>query len=176
MGSQRQDHFLNLERRRDREVSMHTTHTSKSQSQSGSHVSYEENTRTMQLEIDHLRRRLRRKRQRRTPSNSDFSSNDDRDGSYRPRSRTLPNKSFSCDEDSHHERRNKGSPCEGLGNDAISKALNQISRLPFTRKIEGGKLPWWFTQPTFTMYNGRTNPVEHVSHFNQRMVVHSKRL
>ena len=23
------------------------------------------------------------------------------------------------------------------------------------------------------MYNGRTNPVEHVSHFNQRMVVHS---
>ena len=143
-------------------------------SRSGSHVSYEENTRTMQLEIDHLRRRLRRKRQRRTPSNSDFSSNDDRDGSYRPKSRTLPNKSFSCDEDSHHERRNKGSSCEGLGNDAISKALNQISRLPFTRKIEGGKLPWWFTQPTFTMYNGRTNPVEHVSHFNQRMVVHSK--
>ena len=26
----------------------------------------------------------------------------------------------------------------------------------------------------FTMYNGRTNPVEHVSHFNQRMTVHSK--
>ena len=24
------------------------------------------------------------------------------------------------------------------------------------------------------MYNGRTNPMEHVSHFNQRMVVHSK--
>jgi len=26
----------------------------------------------------------------------------------------------------------------------------------------------------FTMYNGHTNPIEHVSHFNQRMVVHSK--
>ena len=24
------------------------------------------------------------------------------------------------------------------------------------------------------MYNGRTNPMEHMSHFNQRMVVHSK--
>ena len=24
------------------------------------------------------------------------------------------------------------------------------------------------------MYNGRIDPVEHVSHFNQRMVVHSK--
>ena len=26
----------------------------------------------------------------------------------------------------------------------------------------------------FTMYNGRTNPVKHVSHFNQRMAVYSK--
>nr|XP_023914613.1 uncharacterized protein LOC112026160 [Quercus suber] len=26
----------------------------------------------------------------------------------------------------------------------------------------------------FTIYNGRTDPVEHVSHFNQRMFVHSK--
>ena len=61
-----------------------------------------------------------------------------------------------------------------LGNDAMSRALNQISRSPFTCRIEGGKLPRWFTQPTFTMYNGRTDPIEHVSHFNQRMAVHSK--
>ena len=27
---------------------------------------------------------------------------------------------------------------------------------------------------TFTIYNGKTNHVEHVSHFNQRMVIHSK--
>ena len=26
----------------------------------------------------------------------------------------------------------------------------------------------------FTMFNGRTDPVEHVSHFNPRMVVHFK--
>ena len=26
----------------------------------------------------------------------------------------------------------------------------------------------------FTIYNGRMDPVEHVSYFNQRMVVHSK--
>ena len=24
------------------------------------------------------------------------------------------------------------------------------------------------------MYNGRTDPIEHVSHFNQRMAIHSK--
>ena len=30
-------------------------------------------------------------------------------------------------------------------------------------------------QPTyFTIYNGKTDHVEHVSHFNQRMVIHSK--
>ena len=63
---------------------------------------------------------------------------------------------------------------KGLGNDAMSKALNQISRSPFMRRIERRRLPRRFTQPTFTMYNGQTDPVEHVSHFNQRMIVHSK--
>nr|XP_023883329.1 uncharacterized protein LOC111995642 [Quercus suber] len=56
----------------------------------------------------------------------------------------------------------------------MSKALNQISKSLFTRWIEGGRLPRRFTQPTFIMYNGRTDLVEHVSHFNQMMVVHSK--
>ena len=56
----------------------------------------------------------------------------------------------------------------------MSKAFNQIFRSPFTCKIEGGRLPQQFTQPTFTMYNGRTDLVEYVSHFNQRMTVHSK--
>ena len=56
----------------------------------------------------------------------------------------------------------------------MSKAFNQISKSPFTCRIEGGKLPRWFTQPTFTMHNGRTDLVKHVSHFNQRMVVHLK--
>ena len=154
---------------------MHTTYTSRSQSRSESHVSHEENTRTMQLEIDRLRRRLRHERRRRTSSNSNFSSDDD-DGndSYRRKSRTPPSESFSCDEDHYHERRNKSSSCKGLGNDAMSQALNQISKSPFTHRIEGGKLPRRLTQPTFTMYNGRTDPVEEVSHFNQRMVVHSK--
>jgi len=56
----------------------------------------------------------------------------------------------------------------------MSRALKQISRSPFTRKIEKGRLPQRFTQPTFTMYNNRTNLVEYVSHLNQRMAVHSK--
>ena len=56
----------------------------------------------------------------------------------------------------------------------MSKAPNQISKSPFMRKIEGAKLPWRFHQPTFTIYNGQTDPVEHVSQFNQRMAVYLK--
>ena len=89
-------------------------------------------------------------------------------------SRTPPSESFSYDEKHHHKRRYKSLPCRGLENDAMSKALNQISKSPFTLKIEGEKLPRRFHQPTFIIYNGQTDPVEHVSHFNQRMVVYSK--
>ena len=56
----------------------------------------------------------------------------------------------------------------------MNKALSQVSKSPFTQNIEGASLPRRFHQPTFTIYNGRTNPMEHVSHFNQRMAVHSK--
>ena len=56
----------------------------------------------------------------------------------------------------------------------MSKALRQISKSPFTRRFDRANLPQWFTQPTFTIYNGRIDPLEHVSHFNQRMAVHSK--
>ena len=68
----------------------------------------------------------------------------------------------------------KSLPRKGLGNDVMNKALSQVSKSPFTRNIEGASLPWRFHQPTFTIYNGRIVPMEHVTHFNQRMAVHSK--
>ena len=153
---------------------MHTTHTSRSQSRNESHLSHEEDTRAMQLEINHLKRKLRRQQRKRTPSISDSFIDGEEDHNYRHRSRTPPSESFSYDKDVHHERRNRSSSSKGLGNDAMSKALNQISKSPFTCRIEGGRLPRRFTQPTFTMYNGQTDLVEHVSHFNQKMAVHCK--
>ena len=166
MGSQQKDHFVNFERRRNWEGSVHTTYTSRSHSRGGSHLSHGKNTKAMQQEIDQLKRKLRHERIRQTPSISDFSSDNEEDGSYRRRSRTPPNKSFSYDEDYHHEHKNRSSSSKGLGNDAMSRVLKQIFRTPFTHKIEEGRLPRQFTQPTFTMYNGCTNLVEHVSHFN----------
>ena len=56
----------------------------------------------------------------------------------------------------------------------MKKALSQISKSPFTWGIEKVKLPRCFHQPTFTIYNGRTDPVEHVSQFKQKMAVHSQ--
>ena len=56
----------------------------------------------------------------------------------------------------------------------MKKVLSQISKSPFTRGIEKAKLPRRFHQPTFIMYNGRTDPVEHVSQFKQKMTVHAQ--
>lgn len=56
----------------------------------------------------------------------------------------------------------------------MSKALNQISRSPFIRRIEEVRLPRRFNQSTVIIYNGRIDPVEHVSYFNQRMAVYSR--
>lgn len=56
----------------------------------------------------------------------------------------------------------------------MSQALRQISKSPFTRWIERMKPPWWFTQPTFTIYNGKLDLMEHVSQFNQRMTIHTR--
>ena len=56
----------------------------------------------------------------------------------------------------------------------MKKVLSQISKSPFTWGIEKAKLPRRFHQPTFAMYNGRTDPIEHVSQFKQKMAVHSQ--
>ena len=56
----------------------------------------------------------------------------------------------------------------------MKKALSQISKSPFTWGIEKAKLPRQFHQPTFIMYNGRTDPVEHVSQFKQKMAIYAQ--
>ena len=128
----------------------------------------------MQQEIDDLKNKLRHAQRRQSHSSSDISSNDEEDGNYRQRSRTPLSETFSYEDECHHRQKYKGPSSRGLGNDVMSKVLDQISKSPFTRKIERARLPRWFHQIMFTLYNGRTDPIEHVSQFNQRMVVHSK--
>ena len=101
-------------------------------------------------------------------------SNDESDDDYRRISRTPPSETFSHEEEHYRRRRRRSPSPRGLGNDAISRALDQLSKSPFTHHIERVILPRRFQQPTFAIYNGKTDPVEHVSQFNQRMAVHSR--
>ena len=158
----------------DHEGSVQTTHTSKSQSRGKSHVSHAKNERDMQHEIDELKKKLRCARRRRSSPDSEPSPEETDDAIYRRRSRTPPSETFSSDVEYSHKRKNKNLTHKGLGNNAMNKALNQVAKSPFTRRIEGASLPRRFNQPTFSLYNCQTDPMEYVSHFNQKMAVHSK--
>ena len=145
---------------------MHKTHTSKSQSRGKSYVSHAKNERDMQREIDELKKELRRVQRRRSSPDSELSSEETDDATYRQRSRTPPSETFSCDEEYRHRRKNRSPLHKGLENNAMNETLSQVVKSPFTRNIEGASLPRRFHQPTFALYNGRTDLVEHVSHFS----------
>ena len=119
-----------------------------------------------------MKKKLCRAQRKRPSPGSDTSS--DEDNEYRRRLRTPPSETFSYEEEWPHKRDHKSPSYQGLANDAMSKALDCISQSPFMRRIERAVLSRRFHQPTFAIYNGRTDPVEHVSQFNQRMAVHSR--
>ena len=171
-----QDEFLNLEHQKDlenhQEDSLHIVHNGFRRKGHAAHEQGDE--KAMQREIYDLKEQLRWAKQKRSPSSSDVSSNDEEDTIYRQRSRTPPSKSFSYEEEYLHKIKCRNPSCKGVGTDVMKKALSQISKSPFTQGIEKAKLPRRFHQPTFAMYNGRMDPVEHVSHFKQKMAIHSQ--
>ena len=128
----------------------------------------------MQGEIDELKKKLRHTWRRRSSPDFELSSEETDDTTYRRRSKTPPNETFSCDEEYPYRHKNKSPPHKGFGKNAMNEALSQVAESPFTRNIEGASLPQPFRQPIFALYNGRTDPVEHVSHFSQKMTVHSR--
>ena len=138
MGSQRQgnspDHELerNQEDKRNIEGSVHITQTNRSPSQVGSRISQRQNNhRAMQKEIDDLKKRLCHAQRRQSSSSSDISSNDEEDNNYRWRLRTPPSETFSYEDEHRRRRKHKGQSSKSLGNDAMNKALNQVSKSPF---------------------------------------------
>ena len=133
---------------------MCTTHTTKSRSRGKSHVSYAKNDKNLQCEIDELKRELRHARRERSPPCFEPSSEETDGASYRRRSRIPPSETFSYEEEHNHRHRYKSPPSRVLGNNAMNKALSQVSKSPFTRNIEDAILPRRFHQPTFTLYDG----------------------
>ena len=174
-GSQHNHSIVNPQQRGDREGSGQTMHTNRSQSRGKSHLSHTENEKDMQREIDELKKKLHRARRRQSSFESESSSEDTEDVMYRQRSRTSLSETFFDDKEySSYRRKSKSTSHKGLGNKAMNEALSQVAKLPFTRRIEGASLPRRFNQPTFSLYNGRRDPMEDVSHFNQKMAVHSR--
>ena len=156
------------------EGSLQTLHTGGSGYRRRGHAIHEQtDEKAMQWEIDDLKKRLRRAQRKQTPSSSDVSSNDEEDANYRQRSGTPLSESFSCEEEHPHKRKCKSPSGRGVGTNVMKKALSQISKSPITRGIEKAKLLRRFLQPTFAMYNGRTDLVEHMSQFKQKLAVHS---
>ena len=76
-------------------------------------------------------------------------------------------------------RRYQESPhCERHGHhntamDAMSRALRRAARSLFSDEIECTEMPRWFTRPPFTIYDGKIDPVEYVSHYIQMMSLYS---
>ena len=57
--------------------------------------------------------------------------------------------------------------------DAMSHALRQATQSPFSKDIERAPMPSRFTQSLFNSYDGKTDPVEYVSHYIQMMSLHT---
>ena len=158
-----------------REGSSRTIHAGRSGYRRRGHLVQEHaDEEGLQRQIENLKKKPRRAQRNQTPSSLDVSSNDEGEDSYKECSETPPNESYSYEDEHSHKRRRKGSSRKGVGTKVMKKALSQISKSPFTRGIERAKLPKRFHQPTFSMYNRRTDPVEHVSQFKQKMAVYSQ--
>ena len=112
---------------------MQTLHTGGSGYRRRSHAMHEQgDEKVMQREINYLKKRLRRAQQRQSPPSSNVSSNDEEDTSYKQRSGTPPNESFSCEEEHLHKRKRRSPSGRGVGTNVTKKALSQISKSPFT--------------------------------------------
>ncbi|XP_023876283.1 uncharacterized protein LOC111988727 [Quercus suber] len=57
--------------------------------------------------------------------------------------------------------------------DAMNRALRRAAQSPFSADIERAPMPDRFTRPSFNSYDGKTDPIEHVSHYIQMMSLYS---
>lgn len=58
--------------------------------------------------------------------------------------------------------------------DDMSRALRRAVRSPFFEEIERTEMPRQFNRPLFIIYNGKTDPVKHMSHYIRMMSLYSQ--
>ena len=59
-------------------------------------------------------------------------------------------------------------------NRSVNKLLEHLYGTPFTAEIEDVDPPTGFTMPKFTRYDGKSDPVDHISHYRQAMSLYRK--
>ena len=67
----------------------------------------------------------------------------------------------------------KGRRPQNAAMDAMSRALRRAAWSPFSDNIERAPMLSRFTCPPFNSYDGKTDPVEHVSHYIQIMSLYT---
>lgn len=55
-----------------------------------------------------------------------------------------------------------------------ARPCSKYLSLIFFEEIEKTDLPHKFTRPAFTVYDGKIDPMEHISYYNQSMAIYSK--
>ena len=117
------------------------------------------------LEI-RLRGRHRRRDREDSSDNPDYIADESSQGSGSSWSRDRSCETMGLYHESPHHKRH------GYRNatmDAMNRALRRVVQSPFSDEIKCTKMPRWFTRPLFTIYDGKTYPMEHVSHYIQMM-------
>uniref|UniRef100_A0A2N9G132 RNase H type-1 domain-containing protein n=1 Tax=Fagus sylvatica TaxID=28930 RepID=A0A2N9G132_FAGSY len=66
-----------------------------------------------------------------------------------------------------------GSFCPRQEQNPIWRKLQQISHSPFSARIERAKFPARFVTPPLAVYDGKSDPVGHLSRFRQSMAIHN---
>lgn len=56
----------------------------------------------------------------------------------------------------------------------VDKELTRLTATPLSPEIKSTLLPAGFHQPKFTLYDGKTDPYMHVSHYRQVMAGHRR--
>ncbi|XP_023895031.2 uncharacterized protein LOC112006941 [Quercus suber] len=150
--------------------------------------------RDLELEAENMHHRRARDDQRGRPdageNNQGAGSNQSRSNHRHERSHSRESRrqrehSHSREYHSHQDHsRSRGYVDQGSGSpeerrprnaamDMMSRALRKAARSPFSAGIEQAPMPDRFVRPPFNSYDGKTDPVEHISHYIQMMFLHT---
>lgn len=89
-------------------------------------------------------------------------------GFFRSRERSYETTKQSSESPRHGRHR-----YHNMALDAMSRALRRATRSPFSEEIECMEMPRQFSRPSFTIYERKTDPIKHISHYIHMMSLYS---